>query len=390
MSLSGQYLEELSRRYKKQMEEMQKTFEKTLLTMNEESKKAEEREHKSSEEMIFLQQQIAQLSTSVSLLLTDRDSFFGSASLLKIMLLQVFLTIFVVYIFKRNNPPKSVPEKNASQLQIKESRGNSKPRRRSTEEIIASYSGEQRQARRRRPSEEALTITRRGTEMREIATIKLEKKKRRRKSPIYQRSNSIAVPTEAQLINIVKELPQTPDSEIWARPDMDGSRVEIPIALDEADFIVPELEMVDFSKMGEMKGPNINGITPKKEFPKTNGSIFGKKTPDNDKSEKIRRLSSPAFFRGSVNRQSSKSAGSNPSVRGVSPIVETPTKVEPEEREVRSEERQVRAGTESPQLSNWSSIGDVSQASSSAATDSTIKKKKSKAKSLKNMFKKVF
>lgn len=360
--------------------------------MNEESKKAEEREHKSSEEMIFLQQQIAQLSTSVSLLLTDRDSFFGSASLLKVMLLQVFLTIFVVYIFKRNNPPKPFPEKNASPLQIKESWENTKPRRRSTEEIIPSHSGEQRQARMRRPSEEALTITRRGSEIREMAAIKLEKKKRKRKSPIYLRSNSIAVPTKAQLVNIVKDSPQTPDSEIWVRPDMNGSRVEIPIALDEAEFIAPELEMVDFSKMGEMKGPNINGITPKKEFPKTNGSIFGKKTPDSDKSEKIRRLSSPAFFRGSLNRQSSKSVASNPSIRGVSPIVETPSRVGPERREVRSEERQreVRAGTESPQLSNWSSIGDVSQASSSAATHPAVKKKKSRGKSLKNIFKKVF
>lgn len=390
MSLSGQYLEELSRRYKKQMEEMQKTFEKTLITMNEESKKAEEREHKSSEEMIFLQQQIAQLSTSVSLLLTDRDSFFGSASLLKVMLLQVFLTIFVVYIFKRNNPPSPVPKKNASQLQTKESRENSKPRRRSTEEIVSNHSAEQRQARRRRLSEESLTVARRSGEIREFATIKLEKKKRKRKSPIFQRSYSIAVPTEEQLVNIVKELPQTPNSEIWTMPDMNGSRVEIPIALDEAEFIAPELEMVDFSKMGEMKGPSVNGITPKKEFPKTNGSIFGKKTPDIDKSEKIRRLSSPAFFRGSVNRQSSKSVASNHSIRGVSPIVETPTKAEAEERKVRSEERHVRAGTESPQLSNWSSIGDVSQASSSAPNDSAVKKKKSKAKSLKNIFKKVF
>lgn len=44
MSLSGQYLEELSRRYKKQVEELQMAFAKTLLIVEEQSKRTLERE----------------------------------------------------------------------------------------------------------------------------------------------------------------------------------------------------------------------------------------------------------------------------------------------------------------------------------------------------------
>lgn len=44
MSLSGQYLEELSRRYKKQVEELQLAFARTLLIVEEQSKRTAERE----------------------------------------------------------------------------------------------------------------------------------------------------------------------------------------------------------------------------------------------------------------------------------------------------------------------------------------------------------
>ncbi|KAL3281521.1 hypothetical protein HHI36_004728 [Cryptolaemus montrouzieri] len=51
VSLSSQYLEELSRRYKKQVEEMQKLMDKTLQTVTEERKKMDER-HKQLEERL--------------------------------------------------------------------------------------------------------------------------------------------------------------------------------------------------------------------------------------------------------------------------------------------------------------------------------------------------
>jgi seryl-tRNA synthetase len=75
MSLSGQYLEELSRRYKKQVEEMQRAFNRTLVAVAEESRKGEEREQKHVEEMAALQKQLATLTFAVEMLLSERDSW---------------------------------------------------------------------------------------------------------------------------------------------------------------------------------------------------------------------------------------------------------------------------------------------------------------------------
>ncbi|XP_025986386.2 SUN domain-containing ossification factor isoform X2 [Solenopsis invicta] len=75
MSLSGQYLEELSRRYKKQVEEMQRSLERAVAAMGEESRKGEERDVKRAEEIAILREEIVILSKSVETLLYDRDSW---------------------------------------------------------------------------------------------------------------------------------------------------------------------------------------------------------------------------------------------------------------------------------------------------------------------------
>ena len=75
MSLSGQYLEELSRRYKKQVEEMQRAFNRTLAAVGEESRKGEEREQKRVEEMAELQKKLDSLTSAVETLLQERDSW---------------------------------------------------------------------------------------------------------------------------------------------------------------------------------------------------------------------------------------------------------------------------------------------------------------------------
>lgn len=50
MSLSGQYLEELSRRYKKQVEDLQSSFAKTLINIEEQSRRNSERKQELSEQ----------------------------------------------------------------------------------------------------------------------------------------------------------------------------------------------------------------------------------------------------------------------------------------------------------------------------------------------------
>jgi transcriptional regulator with AAA-type ATPase domain len=75
MSLSGQYLEELSRRYKKQVEEMQRAFNRSLAALAEESHKGNEREQKRVVEMAALQKQLETLTVTVDMLLLERDSW---------------------------------------------------------------------------------------------------------------------------------------------------------------------------------------------------------------------------------------------------------------------------------------------------------------------------
>ncbi|KAG7330579.1 hypothetical protein KOW79_006801 [Hemibagrus wyckioides] len=85
MSLSGRYLEQLSQRYRKQMEEMQKAFNKTIIKLQNTSRMAEEQDQKQTESIQVLQRQlenvtqlVLNLSLQVSLLqreVSDRHSY---------------------------------------------------------------------------------------------------------------------------------------------------------------------------------------------------------------------------------------------------------------------------------------------------------------------------
>lgn len=62
MSLSGQYLEELSRRYKKQVEELQLIFSKTLLVVEEQNKRSHDREQQLFEQNEKLREDLDMLT----------------------------------------------------------------------------------------------------------------------------------------------------------------------------------------------------------------------------------------------------------------------------------------------------------------------------------------
>lgn len=66
MSLSGRYLEELSQRYRKQMEEMQKAFNKTIVKLQNTSRIAEEQDQRQTESIQLLQAQLANVTQLVS------------------------------------------------------------------------------------------------------------------------------------------------------------------------------------------------------------------------------------------------------------------------------------------------------------------------------------
>ncbi|NXG78952.1 SUCO factor, partial [Baryphthengus martii] len=66
MSLSSRYLEELSQRYRKQMEEMQKAFNKTIIKLQNTSRIAEEQDQRQTEAIQLLQAQLANVTQLVS------------------------------------------------------------------------------------------------------------------------------------------------------------------------------------------------------------------------------------------------------------------------------------------------------------------------------------
>lgn len=105
MSLSGQYLEELSRRYKKQVEEMQRSLERAVAAMGEESRKGEERDAKRTEEIAALREEIVILSKSVETLLYDRDSWRSRISTIVqhalLICLEVIVIIFILSYCRR-------------------------------------------------------------------------------------------------------------------------------------------------------------------------------------------------------------------------------------------------------------------------------------------------
>ncbi|XP_030064361.1 SUN domain-containing ossification factor isoform X4 [Microcaecilia unicolor] len=96
MSLSSRYLEELSQRYRKQMEEMQKAFNKTIIKLQNTSRIAEEQDQRQTEAIQLLQAQLTNMTHLVSNLsatvtelkqeVSDRQSFLVISLVLCIIL----------------------------------------------------------------------------------------------------------------------------------------------------------------------------------------------------------------------------------------------------------------------------------------------------------------
>lgn len=339
MSLSGQYLEELSRRYKKQVEEMQKTFEKTVQQMSEERKKSNEREQKYLEQMTNLQEQLSQMAVAVHILLAERDSWFGNMNFVKFIVFQIFIVALVFYyIFKKPRiEPILVP------IPKKTRKKQDKVRRKSVEGVSGHATPATKK--KRRPSEEALQIARQSAEETskedDIGQWQIARKNRRRKTSIIHRTSEL-------------------EPNDWVRQDSIGKLQDNPIALDESEYIAPVSEPKVFVE-NEVQDP------PREETRKTNGSFFNNlKT----KTMKTRRLSSPAFLR-TLSRQSSRSTPS-PVVRTMEPIF--------------NGNLSKKSASESPTGSLWSESTEISQ-NGQPDSDSGGGKKK---KSLKNIWKKVF
>uniref|UniRef100_T1J7S8 SUN domain-containing protein n=1 Tax=Strigamia maritima TaxID=126957 RepID=T1J7S8_STRMM len=167
MSFSSQYLEELSQRYRKQMEEMQKAFNKTISALNETAKKAQEQDVKQQEIINTLQSQIDNLSITVDILLADRESL--GAKILEphvfIIFVELMLAAFMYALLRRHSVrylrslnisgDEDIPINNLVQVpRLNGSEDSLVKRRNSFSGCSSSYNKPQR-----RPSEEALNIS---------------------------------------------------------------------------------------------------------------------------------------------------------------------------------------------------------------------------------------
>ncbi|CAG5048275.1 unnamed protein product [Parnassius apollo] len=334
MSLSGQYLEELSRRYKKQVEEMQKSFEKTMVQMSEERRKSSEREQKYLDQLTNLQEQITQMAAALNLLTEERNSWFGNMTVLKFILYQaIILTIAFYYISKRRKSEHVVMVPITKKIKKKQD----KFRRKSVEGVSGHATPS---TKKRRPSEEAFQIARQSTEEMETEINEGEwqvaRKNRRRKTSVIHRN----LDYDAN-VNCVRQ---------------DNMRIqEHPIPLDEGEYFAPVSEPREFTD-----------VPVKKESPKTNGSFFNNLK---SKTMKTRRLSSPAFLR-TFSRQSARSTPS-PVMRTSEPMF--------------NGKINKKAASESPTSSLWSESTEICQNGQHDSENGSKKRK-----SLKNIFKKVF
>lgn len=178
MSLSGQYLEELSRRYKKQVEEMQRSLERAVAAMGEESRKGEEREAKRVEEIATLREEITILSKSVETLLYDRDSWRSRISAIIQHALLICLEVIVIIVILSYCRRGDFEEEEKLQSNTKKEN----TRRKSADNISTHAAA--KKMKKRRPSEIASHISGTYHELmiddRSHETKKERKKKRRR------------------------------------------------------------------------------------------------------------------------------------------------------------------------------------------------------------------
>lgn len=379
MSLSGQYLEELSRRYKKQVEELQLAFSRSLTIAEEQTKRNVEREQQLYEQIQMLRRDLEALNENFFSWTRISIIFVGFA------ILQISIVLIVVKIWIRKYLQRigaytqnDTPRENFEHAVVR-------VRRKSTDAVKAASKVTQKQ---RRPSEEALHIG--GTYkdlliQDDIVNV----------DPDYEEYDSFVEtkkkgrPKNRRLLNVKRAMSMEP---IGKRPDSSGdleklklmyahgghSMNETPLLDENYDIYVPGNDLAYNEFMPEGPSGDSNAI---------NGNDTSSSTSSNKK-PKSRRLSSPAFLKSPFSRQNSKKSetttgwewyrlkrGSNTSQH--------------EKPKSKSESPEVRSNGLNGNLSstnNLQSSNDSLKTSSTAQTNITDKKQGSFRKILKKVF----
>lgn len=184
MSLSSTYLEELSRRYRMQLELISKTLNLTIQKVEERSKLEEEKDRRREKEILLIRMQLANLTRDVSTFIRDKNSWGPQASSFSQHLFFISIEIFLIWMvfsyWKR--PFDSAIERSETTKKM-----NKKCKRRKSLEGVKGHETTRKKT--RRPSEEALDIALASSYERE--PMKMDKKRKRRKKDSKCSLNSV-------------------------------------------------------------------------------------------------------------------------------------------------------------------------------------------------------
>ncbi|KAF4518785.1 hypothetical protein B566_EDAN005405 [Ephemera danica] len=146
LSLSSQYLEEISKRYKRQMEEMQKAYERTLTAIGESARQAIQREQAQAEHISNLEQRLSALASTTAALLAERDSWHYKVTVVsQHFILMAVLLYLIISLVRQCSPSSAYKEPTPEPIVVP-------PLRRHSIDQLRLNSGSRQ--RKRRPSEE--------------------------------------------------------------------------------------------------------------------------------------------------------------------------------------------------------------------------------------------
>ncbi|XP_062548549.1 uncharacterized protein LOC134213482 isoform X2 [Armigeres subalbatus] len=326
MSLSGQYLEELSRRYRKQVEELQNSYAKTLHEVEEQNRRMRDSEALLREENERLREDF----------FTFRDSLFSWQNIVIAVGGFFAIQIIVGYTIIRSCTSRGRHADREAIARELEQMGDQKQplkgkllRRRSVDGVIGAAGGKSDGVlKKKRPSEEALNIS--GTYENLLivedgggdnAKVERKKKNKQRKVSAPAMGQQNHGKDKAKRASSVEPFPVGKTSKVElvrteSAPEPrrhspeklkteENNRIEeIPLLEDNDEFIIPTA--MDLSYNEFVPDSTSEALHHTNGMISSSSSIDSKST---NKSGKSRRLSSPAFFKSSLLRSSRKSSG---------------------------------------------------------------------------------
>lgn len=308
MSLSGQYLEELSRRYKKQVEDLQSSFTKTLLNIEEQNRRNLGRKQELFEQNQKLRDDLDMLTNRV---LSWKNILFWlfCITTVQCIIFYIILQIWTVkYLAPQIYYPPSPEVERPIYVMKKGGSGggaSAKARRKSAEEkrdkhIINGASIQ------RRPSSEALHISGHYEELliKDTAPIEnighenTEEVNDRRNNRNGRKHNEQSAFDDFVKIEDLKELYSKPalneDYELYG-PASDISYNEFVSGVEELDEPNGDNQSTQETENTNGNGSGISGNANKSSAEHNNSSNSRQKSQKNK--NKTRRLSSPSFFK---------------------------------------------------------------------------------------------